>query len=134
MRRVSVVEGVRWGLVLAACAIVLGILGLTPSLAWIPEVALLGAGVLIPLLVLAIAGSRAGSRSGRAVSGSAAGALAGAVGGLAGGLCYLAYGKPALNLAVGVLAGTAAGALIGGPAGLVGRRRALRRQPANFPL
>lgn len=75
---------------------------------------LLGAGAAVPLLVLAIAGSRAGSRSGQTAGGLLAGAVAGAMGGVAGGLCYVAYGKPAVNVAVGLLAGAAGGAVIGG--------------------
>ena len=133
MQRLGLAEGMRWGLVLAVFAIVFGILGLTPSLAWIPEVLLLGAGALVPLLVLGIAGSRAGSRSGQAASGLLAGVVAGGISGIAGGLCYVAYGKPVLNVIVGLLAGTAGGAVIGGLAGLLGRQRSLRGQQAGVP-
>jgi hypothetical protein len=115
-------EGARLGLLLAPAVVVLAVLGLTPSLAWIPEVPLLGAGGLVPLLAIAIAGFRAGSRSGRAVGGLEAGALVGAIGGLVGGLCYVAFGKPALNVPVGLLAGATAGAVVGLLAGLLGRR------------
>lgn len=115
-------EGALWGLVLAPCVVVLAILGLTPSLAWIPEVPLLGAAVVVPLLAIAVAGFRAGARSRRAISGLQAGALVGAIGGLVGGLCYLAFGKPALDLPVGLLAGAGAGAAVGLLAGLLGRR------------
>jgi hypothetical protein len=55
-----------------------------------------------------------------------AGAVAGAMGGVAGGLCYVAYGKPAVNVAVGLLAGAAGGAVIGGLAALFGHRRGFR--------
>jgi hypothetical protein len=120
--RAGLVEGVGWGLVLAVFAAVFSVLGLTPSLAWIPEVPLLGAGALVPLVVLAMAGSRAGSRSGQIAGGWLAGAVAGAIGGMAGGLCYVAYGKPVLNVAVGLLAGAAGGAVIGGLAVLATRR------------
>jgi len=41
---------------------------------------------------------------------------------MAGGLCYVAYGKPVLNVAVGLLAGAAGGAVIGGLAVLATRR------------
>lgn len=37
-------EGVRAGLVLAACVVVLAILGLDPSMSWVPEVPLLAVG------------------------------------------------------------------------------------------
>ena len=51
--RFGLVDGVRWGLVLAAFAMTFGVLGLTPSLAWIPEVPLLVVGAVVPVLVLA---------------------------------------------------------------------------------
>jgi hypothetical protein len=121
--RPGLLEGARWGLLLAVFAVVFGILGLTTSLAWIPEVPLLLAGVVVPVLVLTAAGSRAASRSGRTVSGLVAGAVAGAMGGIAGGLCYVAYGKPALNVAVALIAGTTGGAVIGVLAGRFGRER-----------
>lgn len=123
--RLGLLGGVRWGLVLAVFAITFGILGLTPSLAWIPEVPLLVVGAVVPMLVLAQAGLQAGSRSGKP-AGLAAGAVAGAIGGIAGGLCYVAYGKPVLNIAIGLLAGALGGAAIGGLAGLLGRQRASR--------
>ena len=119
-------EGWRWGLLLAAFAIVFGVLGLTPSLTWIPEVPLLIAGAAGPLLILAAAGGRAGSPSGPAGAGALAGAVAGMIGGFAGGLCFVAFGKPVLNVAIGVLAGAMGGAVVGGIAGLLGRRRPVR--------
>ena len=79
-------EGWRWGLLLAAFAILFGVLGLTPSLRWIPEVPLLIAGAVGPVLILAAAGWRAGSRSHLARVGTLAGGFAGTIGGLAGGL------------------------------------------------
>jgi hypothetical protein len=121
--RIAFGVGTRWGLVLAAAVVVLAILGLTPSLTWVPEVPLLAAGVVVPLLVVGVAGSRAGWRTGKASGGAQAGAVVGAIGGLAGGLCYVAFGKPALNVAAGLLAGAAAGALVGLAAGLAARRR-----------
>ena len=118
-------EGWRWGLLLAAFAIVFGILGLTPSLTWIPEVPLLIAGAVGPVLILAAAGWRAASRSRQARVGALAGALAGAIGGLAGGLSYGAVGKPVVNVAVGAIAGALGGALVGWVSGLVSSRRPL---------
>lgn len=114
-------------MLLAAFAVGFGILGLTPSLSWIPEVPLLAAGVAGPVVILAVAGVRAASRSGLVRSGGLAGAVAGAMGGTAGGLCYLAYGKPAVNIAAGLLVGWLGGGLVGGLAGLVVHRSAMGR-------
>ena len=119
-------QGWRWGLLLAAFAVVFGVLGLTPSLRWIPEGPLLIAGAAGPILILAVAGWRAGSGSDPAGAGALAGALAGMIGGVAGGLCFVAFGKPVLNVAIGVLAGASGGALVGGIAGRLSRRRPVR--------
>lgn len=127
---VDLVEGVRWGSVLGLFAIVFGILGLTPSLAWIPELPLLVVGTAVPLLLLAGAGLRASSQSGRIASGLTAGVVAGVIGGIAGGLCYIAFGKSLLNLPIGLLAGGAGGAVIGGLSGLLGRRRTIKGRQA----
>jgi hypothetical protein len=107
-------EGLGWGALLAVFAVVFAVLGLTPSLAWIPELPLLGAAALIPLAILAVAGYRAGWR---------AASLAGAIGGAAGGIAYVVYGKSMVNVAVGLVSGTVGGALIGAASG----RWALRR-------
>jgi hypothetical protein len=117
--RPGLVDGLRWGSVLAVFAIAFGVLGLTPSLTWIPEIPLLLAGAIAPVLLLGCAGRRAVLHSGDRSNGFIAGAVAGSVGGLAGGACYVAYGKPALNLLVGLVAGFAGGASIGGLAGLL---------------
>ena len=118
----GVVDGLLWGSALAIFAVVFGILGLTPSLNWIPELPLLVIGALVPVLLLAGAGWRAGQRSGKRIGGFLAGAIAGALGGVAAGTCYVLYGKPALNLAVGLVVGVAAGAVIGGLAGVRARK------------
>jgi hypothetical protein len=101
-------------LLLAGFAVVFAVLGLTPSLAWIPELPLLGAGALIPVAILAVAGYRAGWR---------AASLAGAIGGAAGGIAYVVYGKAIVNVAVGILLGTVGGALIGAASARWARRR-----------
>jgi hypothetical protein len=116
--RLGVVDGLLWGSALAVFAVVFGILGLTPSLTWIPELPLLVVGAVVQVLLLAGAGWRARLRSGKRIGGFLAGALAGAMGGVAGGTCYVVYGKPALNLAVGLVVGVAAGFVIGGLAGV----------------
>lgn len=119
-----------WGSGLAIFAVTFGILGLTPSLTWIPELPLLVVGAVVPLLLLGWAGWLATRHSGERTSGFLAGALAGAMGGVAGGICYVAYGKPVLNVAVGLVVGAAAGLAIGGFAGLHARK-ALGDPPAN---
>ena len=58
-------EGLRWGAVMSALAVVLAVLGLTPSLSWLPEVPLLAVAVLLPVAVYGLAGYRAGLDSGR---------------------------------------------------------------------
>jgi hypothetical protein len=98
-------------LLLAVFAVVFAVLGLTPSLTWIPELPLLGAAAVIPVAVLGLAGYRAGWRSA---------SLAGAIGGIA----YFVYSKPIVNVAVGLLLGTVGGALIG----VAGARWAPRRR------
>ena len=118
LARPGLVDGVRWGSALAVFAVAFGILGLTPSLTWIPELPLLLIGAIVPVLLLAIAGRQAVLHSDDRGTGFMAGAVAGALGGLAGGSCYVAYGKPALNLIIGLVAGFTGGSLIGGLAGL----------------
>ena len=111
--RIVALEGARSGVALGVCAVVLAILGLTPSLAWIPEAPLLGAAILVPVAILGWTGFRAASRSGRLVAGVLAGGLSGAIGGAVGGMAYLLFGKPALNILVGLLTGAIAGAGVG---------------------
>ena len=113
-------SGLRWGLAVAAAATGFGILGLSPGLAWIPEAPLLIAGGLVPALLIFAAARRTSGRAGRRSAVVAAG-LAGGIGGAAGGVVYVAYGKPALNIAVGLLAGGTGGCLIGALAGRRGR-------------
>jgi hypothetical protein len=123
MSRTGLSEGLRWGGVLGALAIVLSILGLTPSLAWIPEVPLLTAAVLLPAAALAMAGFSAGRRSGRASAGVLAGAVAGGIGGGVGGICYVLFGKPVFNVVAGLCLGLVGGGLLGGLGALVALRR-----------
>jgi len=111
------------GLALGAAAVVLAILGLTPSLAWISEVPLLAAALLLPTLACGLAGFRAASRSGRLLGGALSGGLAGCIGGAAGGFSYVAFGKPLLNVGVALLLGAGGGSAVGLGGGLLARRR-----------
>ena len=98
-------------------------LGLTPSLTWIPEVPLVGTAIVLPIAVLSWTGFRAARRSDRLLAGPLSGALAGAIGGGVAGIIYLLAGKPALNVAVGLLAGALSGAAFGFAGALLGRYR-----------
>jgi hypothetical protein len=89
------------------------LLGLTPAFTWIPEVPLVGTAMVLPIVVLIWTGFRAATRSDRLVAGPLSGALAGAIGGGAAGIIYLLAGKPALNVAVGLVAGALSGAGVG---------------------
>jgi hypothetical protein len=110
--------------ILGVVVLALGVAGLSPSLTWIPEVPLLTAFVLVPALIIGVAGYRAGGQKGRITSGAAAGAVAGAIGGCVGGLTYVAFGKPALNLPLGFAAGAIGGAIFGA----IGARLITRRE------
>jgi len=76
--RIVFVEGLRSGVALGACVVVLAIVGLAPSLSWIPEVPLVGGAIALPVATYWLAGYRAGKRSGRVLAGTLAGSLAGA--------------------------------------------------------
>jgi hypothetical protein len=89
------------------------LLGLTQAFTWIPEVPLVGTAIVLPMAVLIWTGFRAETRSGRLIAGPLSGALAGVIGGGAAGIIYLLTGKPALNVAVGLVAGALFGAAFG---------------------
>jgi len=116
----ALTAGVRSGTVLAVLAVLFAILGLTPSLSWIPEAPLLAVAAVGPIFLLGGTGYRLGKDSWMA---AIAGATAGAIGGCVGGLAYLAYGKSALNVAAGTIAGAAAGAVLGAAGAVVARSR-----------
>ena len=101
------------GIVLGAGVAVLAVLGLTPALSWIPEVPLLGVAILLPVAACGLAGFRTGLGTGRVLAGALAGALAGSIGGALGGVSYVLFGKPVLNILVGLLLGAAGGAVVG---------------------
>ena len=108
---------------LGVVTVALGVAGLSPSVTWIPEVPLLAAFVVVPAVIVGVAGYRAAKREGRVSSGAVAGAIAGAIGGCAGGLTYMAFGKPALNVVLGLAAGVVGGGIVGA----VGARLSTRR-------
>lgn len=117
-------EGLTGAVAVSVAAIVFAVVGLSPSLTWVPEVPLLAAAVLLPIAILGVAGFRAGARTRLVAAGALAGGMAGAVGGLVGGAAYVLFGKPALNIAVGLVAGALAGAGIGTIGALLSRRTA----------
>src|SRR5881398_446343 len=81
LNRPALAEGVRGGIVLSIAVILLAILGLTPSLSWIPEVPLIAAAIAAPVVGYALTGYRAGRRSGRIAAGGLAGTIAGGISG-----------------------------------------------------
>jgi hypothetical protein len=100
-------------LVLAAFAVVFAILGLSASLRWIPEIPLLLVAGLVPTAILVVVGYRAGAL---------AGALAGAIGGGTGGVAFVVYGKPVINIPIGLVAGLVGGLALGTLGAIAGRR------------
>jgi hypothetical protein len=120
MLKVALVDGAGIGLGLALCVVLLAFLSLTPSLSWIPEMPLLGAAVLFPLIACGVAGYRGSRRAGRTAAGALAGGVAGSFAGGVGGVSYVFFGKPLLNVAVGLVLGLLAGAFVGGFAALAG--------------
>ncbi|HET6312183.1 MAG TPA: hypothetical protein VFH00_14410 [Candidatus Nitrosotalea sp.] len=115
--------GVRAGIILAVFAILFAILGLTPSLSWIPEIPLLTIAGLVPIALLMVTGYRTWKSSGLIRMGVIAGATAGAVGGCMGGVAYVVFGKSAVNVVVGLIVGVAAGAALAAVGAMVGARR-----------
>lgn len=124
MTRIGFAVGVRAGVVLAVCVVVLAVIGLTPSLSWVPEVPLLAVAVLLPLLVFGVTGVRAGQRTQAMVGGLLAGAIAGVISGAAGGVAYVIFGKSLMNVPVGLLLGAFAGAAVGAFGAALGIRSA----------
>src|SRR2546429_1031833 len=95
-------EGVRGGIVLSIAVILLAILGLTPSLRWIPEVPLIAVAIAAPVAGYALTGYWAGRRTGRTAAGVLAGAVAGGMSGGVGGVAYGLFCKPPLQLRGGL--------------------------------
>ena len=123
IRKKALVEGLRAGLFLAACWLVFAVLGLTPSLRWIPEIPLLSISGVVPIAILGVAGYRAARATRQILAGLVSGAVAGAIGGAASGAAYVAYGKPALNIAIGLAFGLGGGVVMGAIGAAAARRR-----------
>lgn len=121
MRPAAWSEGVRSGLILGICAVLLAIIGLAPSFSWVPEALLLGVAIIVPIAILARAGSRAAAKANGWPAGALAGAVSGSIGGLVGGAAYVFFGKPALNLVVGLVLGSIGGAGVGAMAAITTR-------------
>ncbi|HEV2034939.1 MAG TPA: hypothetical protein VGU71_12190 [Candidatus Dormibacteraeota bacterium] len=120
----ALTAGVRAGAVLAAFAILFAILGLTPSLSWIPEVPLLTVAGVLPVAVLTVMGYRTWKSSGVVLMGAIAGATAGGIGGCVGGVAYVAFGKSPFNIVAGTIVGVAAGLALGTLGAVAAARRA----------
>ena len=114
IRRQALVVGVLGGVILAVFAVVFAILGLSPSLRWIPEIPLLLVAGAVPSATLVVAGYRAGAM---------AGAVAGAIGGATGGVAFVVYGKPVVNIPILLVAGLVGGLVLGALGAAVARRR-----------
>jgi uncharacterized membrane protein len=103
--------------------VVFAVLGLTPSLSWIPEIPLLLVAGLVPIVILTVTGYRAARTTGRIFLGLLSGAVAGAIGGTAGGVAYVIYGKPAVNIPIGLITGLVGGLVLGALGAVATRRR-----------
>jgi uncharacterized membrane protein len=112
----------RGGAILGVLAVVFAVLGLTPSLTWIPEAPLLLIAAVLPAAILLLTGYRAYRATRDSISGLISGAMAGALGGFVGGAAYVFYGKSAFNVVTGLLAGAIAGGFFG-QVGAVGAQR-----------
>jgi hypothetical protein len=82
-------EGLRAGIALGAFVIVVGVLGLGPTVSWLPEAPLVTVAIAVPVIGLTLTGFRSFRRQGRLRAGLLTGALAGAIVGLVGGLAFL---------------------------------------------
>jgi hypothetical protein len=119
--------GGRAGAALSAFAILFAILGLTPSLSWIPEIPLLGIAGVVPIALLLVTGYRTWKRFGLIRMGAIAGATAGGIGGCAGGVAYVVFGKPVFNVVAGTIVGIAAGVVLGAVGAWVAAKRTEKR-------
>src|SRR5437763_15052529 len=93
----ALAEGVRGGIALSLAVILLAVLGLTPSLRWIPEVPLIVDAIAVPVAGYALTGYRAGRRAGRMAAGALAGGVAGGISGAGGGAACVLVGQPRLE-------------------------------------
>jgi hypothetical protein len=88
--RSALSEGRRAGLVLGAFVVVVGVLGLGPTVSWLPEAPLVTVAIAVPVIGLALTGFRGFRRAGHLSAGILAGTLAGAITGVVAGLALLA--------------------------------------------
>jgi ABC-type uncharacterized transport system permease subunit len=95
----------------------------------VPEIPLLAVSVLIPLVGYVVTGYRAERHSGRLGHGAIAGLVAGALSGLVAGLSYVVFGKPLLNIPVGIILGCVAGGVWGAAGAIVSARSRRTPQP-----
>jgi hypothetical protein len=121
-RSIAMALGIRAGILISAVVVLLAFVGLTPSFSWVPETPLLVIAVLVPIAGYVLTGALGGRRSGRLSSGVVSSAIAGVVSGFAGGLSYVLFGKPVLNIAVGVALGFVAGTVWGAIGAIVSLR------------
>jgi hypothetical protein len=76
-----------------------------------------------PIAILGVAGYRAARATRQILAGLLSGAVAGAIGGAASGAAYVAYGKPVLSIAFGLVAGLGEGVVMGAIGAAAARRR-----------
>src|SRR2546429_9130143 len=94
----ALAEGVRGGIALSLAVILLAVLGLTPSLRWIPEVPLIVAAIAVPVSGYALTGYRAGRRAGRMAEGAHACPVARGISGAGGGVASMAFWNSLLHV------------------------------------
>jgi hypothetical protein len=82
-------EGLRAGIALGAFVIVVGALGLGPTVSWLPEAPLVTVAIAVLVIGLTLTGFRGFRRAGHLRVGMLNGALAGAITGVVGGLAFL---------------------------------------------
>ena len=111
-------EGIWGGLALGVAVVIFAVLGLTPSLSWIPEGPLVTIAILVAMLGYGLIGFRVRAQTGRLATASAAAAVAGGISGAVGGITYTLFGKSVLNIAVGLTLGAIGGGIIGAVGGL----------------
>jgi hypothetical protein len=83
-------EGLRAGIALGAFVIVLGVLGLGPTVSWVPEAPLVTVAIAVPVIGLTLTGFRGSRHTGHLSAGILAGTVAGAITGVIAGLAFLA--------------------------------------------
>ena len=82
--RAVLIEGARGGVALGACVIVLAVLGLTPSLSWLPELPLVTVALVLPVVAFVVFGKSALNVAAGILLGVVGGVLVGTAGALLG--------------------------------------------------